>query len=393
VKATCNAGELAAALGWAARYATRKPASSTMTLAGVLIEASGGGLTCSTFDYETAARATVSAGVGEPGRVLVSASLVAELASRLPAADVELSADGAGLALACGPVAMWLPGMAAEDYPALPALPDHLGTVDAAAFATALARVTPAASRDATLPVLTTVAVTPGAGLELTATDRYRAARVVLDWQPTAAGLAWSGGYLLPPAADLADLAKTASGAVSLHGGPGAAESSTLVGVAWAGRQATVRHVDGEFTPSAKLAAFLDPPRAFTATVGRAELEEALGRAAPVANTGHKAAHLVSLTFGEVLGIGVDVRDRGRVSDHVEVDYGDAQAPELTFSFNIAYLRDALAGCGTERVAICGRDATPGTSMADKPIAERPAAVVAVGDDTYRHVVMPVRPT
>ena len=59
-------------------------------LSGVLIEATDAGLTLSSVDYEVSAQTEIAAEVDEPGRVLVSGRLLAEIASRLPNAPVPL---------------------------------------------------------------------------------------------------------------------------------------------------------------------------------------------------------------------------------------------------------------------------------------------------------------
>ena len=51
-------------------------------LSGVLIEATEGSLVLSSFDYEVSARTEIAAQVDEPGRVLVSGRLLADIASR-----------------------------------------------------------------------------------------------------------------------------------------------------------------------------------------------------------------------------------------------------------------------------------------------------------------------
>ena len=60
-------------------------------LSGVLIETSETGLTLSAFDYEVSAQTTIVADVEEAGRILVSGRLLADIASRLPAAPVQFS--------------------------------------------------------------------------------------------------------------------------------------------------------------------------------------------------------------------------------------------------------------------------------------------------------------
>ena len=68
-----------------------------------------------------------------------------------------MAAVGAHLELVCGSARFTLPTMPVEDYPTLPEMPSSAGTVDAAAFASAVAQVAIAAGRDETLPMMTDV--------------------------------------------------------------------------------------------------------------------------------------------------------------------------------------------------------------------------------------------
>ena len=58
-------------------------------LSGVLVRAENGAVTLSSFDYEVSAQTTIAADVTEEGTILVSGRLLADIASRLPAAPVE----------------------------------------------------------------------------------------------------------------------------------------------------------------------------------------------------------------------------------------------------------------------------------------------------------------
>ncbi|HEX3295584.1 MAG TPA: DNA polymerase III subunit beta, partial [Nocardioides sp.] len=82
---------LADAVAWAARSLPVRP--SVPVLSGLLIEASDDGLVLSTFDYETSARATLSAEVSDEGKALVSGRLLSDICRSLPAKPVEMTLD------------------------------------------------------------------------------------------------------------------------------------------------------------------------------------------------------------------------------------------------------------------------------------------------------------
>ena len=158
------------AVAWAARSLPVRPSSPV--LAGLLIEASDAGLTLSTFDYETSARATLTAEVNDEGRALVSGRLLADICRSLPAKPVELTLDGPRVSLTCGSARFSLQTMPVADYPTLPEMPSATGTVSSADFAHAVSQAVTAAGRDDMLPVLTGVRIEiDGSTMALLATD------------------------------------------------------------------------------------------------------------------------------------------------------------------------------------------------------------------------------
>jgi len=195
---------LAEAVGWASRALPARPVIPV--LSGLLLQAADG-LTLSCFDYEVSARIEVDAEIAEPGTVLVPGRLLAEITRSLPSLPVEFADDPEGVSLTCGSASFTLVTLPVEEYPELPELPHTAGTVDGGVLAAAISQVTPAASRDDTLPLLTGVNIeVDGETMTLAATDRYRLAVRELPWTPVRAGHA--GEYLVP-ARTLADAART----------------------------------------------------------------------------------------------------------------------------------------------------------------------------------------
>ena len=136
-----------------------------------------GFLILSCFDYEVSARVRIRAEVAEPGTFLVPGRLLVEIVRSLPQHPVEFGDDPDGVSVACGDAAFMLTPLPLAEYPELPELPQLAGTADGDALAAAIGQVTPAASRDDTLPMLTAVNVElDGTTMTLAATDRYRMA-------------------------------------------------------------------------------------------------------------------------------------------------------------------------------------------------------------------------
>jgi len=186
MKFTVGREALEEAVAWVARALPARPV--VPVLGGMLLRASGDWLTLSCFDYEVSARMRVPADVTEPGSFLVPGRLLVEIVRSLPGYPVEFGDDPDGVFLACGEAAYSLAVVEAADYPELPDLPEVAGTADGGTLALAIGQVTPAASKDDTLPMLTAVNVElDGATMTLAATDRYRLAVRDLDWAPAPA--------------------------------------------------------------------------------------------------------------------------------------------------------------------------------------------------------------
>ena len=177
-------------------------------LSGVLIEASADGLVLSSFDYEVSARTEISAQVEEPGRVLVSGRLLADIASRLPNAPVKFSTEDGRITVACGSGHFTLLSMPVEEYPTLPQISDQSGSLDAEEFAAAISQVAVAASRDDVTPVITGVQLEVTAStISLVATDRYRVAVREIPWDSSGSGI--TEATALVPARTLSEIGKT----------------------------------------------------------------------------------------------------------------------------------------------------------------------------------------
>ena len=157
-------------------------------LSGVLLEAARSDdgqtvLTLSSFDYEVSAQTEITADIEAPGRVLVSGRLLAEIASRLPHAPVVFSTEESRITVSCGSAHFTLLSMPVEEYPTLPQIGETSGSLDAEAFAKAVAQVAVAASRDDVTPVITGVQLEVSrTSLSLVATDRYRVAVREIEW-------------------------------------------------------------------------------------------------------------------------------------------------------------------------------------------------------------------
>ena len=173
----------AQAVTWVARTLPSRPALPV--LAGIKIDATDGTLRLSAFDNETSARATIDAEVEEQGTIIVSGKLLADIVNSLPAATVNVFIDGNRVIVKAGSAKFQLHSMPVTDYPNLPPIPARGGQIDAAEIAKAVQQVAVAASKDDTIPLLTSVRlVITGGDVKLLSTDRYRLTKGNTEWTP-----------------------------------------------------------------------------------------------------------------------------------------------------------------------------------------------------------------
>jgi DNA polymerase-3 subunit beta len=355
-------------------------------LAGVLLTGSDDGLTISGFDYEVSAEVQVAAEIASPGSVLVSGRLLSDITRALPAKPVDVSVEGTRASLICGSARFSLPTMAVEDYPALPALPEDTGVISSELFAEAIGQVAVAAGRDDTLPMLTGIRVEiSGEKVVLAATDRFRLAVRELTWSTESADIE---AAVLVPAKTLAEAAKAGADGSDVHlslGAGSAVGKEGLLGIRSDGKRSTTRLLDAEFP---KFRQLLPTEHTAVATIGVAELTEAIKRVALVADRGAQ----VRMEFADdVLRLAAGADDVGRAEEDLPVAFsGDP----LTIAFNPTYLTDGLGSLHSERVTF--GFTTPSRPAVLRPAGEDYGSVGASGpfpaaQTDYVYLLMPVR--
>lgn len=364
---------LADAVTWTARSLPQRPPAPV--LSGVLIKSDDdSSISLSTFDYEVSARATVAAEVGEAGTILVSGKLLAEISRALPNKPVEITTEGTKASVVCGSSRFTLLTMPVEEYPALPEFPTVIGSIDSEEFTHAVAQVSIAASKDDTLPLLTTVRVeVDGDKITLLATDRYRLALREITWQPSTPGFEAAA---LVRARTLSDSAKSFSSAgkveIALQTGAG----MNRIGFVSGGRVTTSQLEDGEYPHVRRL--FPDST-SIQAVVDTAALIDATKRVALVAERNNPIR--LSFTQGQVV-LDAGQGDDAQASEILEAELtGD----DISVAFNPHYLLDGLAALGTPFVRM-------GFTHPNKPVE----FVGLRGEDgesvdNYRYLLVPIR--
>jgi DNA polymerase-3 subunit beta len=376
--------DFADAVAWVARNLPTRP--TVPVLAGVLLTGSDDGLKISGFDYEVSAEVQVAAEIASPGSVLVSGRLLSDITRALPAKPVDVAVEGTRVSLTCGSARFSLPTMAVEDYPTLPTLPEDTGVISSELFAEAIGQVAVAAGRDDTLPMLTGIRVEiSGEKVVLAATDRFRLAVRELIWSTESADIE---AAVLVPAKTLAEAAKAGADGVDVHlslGAGSAVGKEGLLGIRSEGKRSTTRLLDAEFP---KFRQLLPAEHTAMATVGVAELSEAIKRVALVADRGAQ----VRMEFADdVLRLSAGADDVGRAEEDLPVAFsGDP----LTIAFNPTYLTDGLSSLHSERVTF--GFTTPSRPAVLRPAGEDDGSVGSTGpfpaaQTDYVYLLMPVR--
>ncbi|MEU6161756.1 DNA polymerase III subunit beta [Streptomyces sp. NPDC047130] len=373
---TIERSALAEAVACAARSLPAR--SAVPVLGGLLLDARTGRLRVSGFDHEAFAETGAPADTAAEGRVLVLGRRLADICKVLPEGRVACALEGSRFTVEGGGTRFGLSTLPLEEYPALPALPEIRGQVDAAEFAVAVGQVVVAAGRDDSLPVLTGVRLRAhGDRLTLSASDRYRYAVRSLPWKPEPDAAADDLEAVLP-GRRLTDLARAAARSGTLRPGLNAGGGSGLVSFEAAGLRSALRLPEGRLPRSDKLFALDDPS---VALVERGPLGEAVRRVGVVAEP-NSPIRLDFSADGRLLlqaGYEDDVASQ-------RIPAALTGAPEVSVAFNPQYLLDALQTFTSDRIRfeLLG----PGQRVL---LSGVPGDEDASREVTHRHLLMSVR--
>ncbi|GAA4346896.1 DNA polymerase III subunit beta [Microbacterium rhizosphaerae] len=349
-------------------------------LAGVLIEAGDDGLSLSAFDYEASARTTIEATVDEPGTILVHGRLLADIASKLPNAPIQIAVDeDGGIVLTCGSARFTLSAMPVQEYPAIPEVSGESGLVRAEDFGTSISQVAFAASRDDVTPVLTGVQLeVSGTHLSLVATDRYRVALRQIPWD---GGRAASDDTTtaLVPARTLTEVGKTFA-----HGGDiSIAFSGTgdreIIAFSSGDRTVTSLLIKGNFPPVRRL--FPEQTDHY-AVVNTGDLMEAVRRVSLVLD---RSAPLRFTFTTEGVSMDASGTEQARASESVDATL---TGEEVTLGLNPQYLLEALGAVRSEFTRITFTSSENQNKLSPVLITPQ-TSIEKGGEDSFKYLLQP----
>lgn len=356
------------------------PARTTLPiLSGVLIETTEGGLKLSSFDYEVSAQTEIDASVDEPGRILVSGRLLAEIANRLPNAPVEFSVTEGKISVVCGPAKFTLLSMPVDEYPTLPTIPEQTGVLPGDAFAAAISQVAVAASRDDVTPVITGVQLEVVENtVTMVATDRYRVAVRGIDWESQ--GTVGSDPVTaLVPAKTLQEVGKTFGHAATIAVSISSTDDREIIAFKADRKTVTSLLIKGNFPPVKRL--FPDVVNDY-AVMNTAELIEAVRRVSLVLE--REAA--LRFTFSpDGLTLEAIGSEQAQASESIDAHLAGG---DMVVSLKPQFLLDGLGAVHSEFVRIS-------FTRTENPNKPGPVLITSqtskdqAGSDSYKYLLQP----
>ncbi|HYZ19981.1 MAG TPA: DNA polymerase III subunit beta [Gaiellaceae bacterium] len=354
--------ELVSALAAVSRAVSTR--STVQVLSGILIRADDGRVELAATDMELSLRLPLEADVEGGGAVVVPGRLLVDLARLLPEGDVTLEQkpEEAVLEVTGGSSTSRLHTYSAEDFPKLP---DVQGAdtfiVDRAAFQATVARVSRAASRDESRPVLTGILVRfEGGRLVMAATDSYRLSVKETELEGDAPEL-----EAIVPARALGELARLAADADELR--IGVHENHVLfnAGDVWL----TSRRIDGQFPNYKQLI-----PETFEHEVvlPRDEFLDVVRRTSVMAQ--RNSPLRLRFANGEVT-VSAQTQDVGEARETLPVAFS---GEELEIGFNPEFLRDGVESVESDEVKL-------------KLISPLRPGLIRADDEDFSYLIMPIR--
>jgi DNA polymerase III subunit beta len=348
-------------------------------LSGILIQANTDGLVLSSFDYEVSSQTEIQADVEEPGTVLVSGRLLAEIAGRLPNAPVRVTTEESRISVTCGSASFTLLSMPVEEYPSIPEIGMESGVVPAEEFATAVAQVAVAASRDDVTPVITGVQLEVRENhLSLVATDRYRVAVREIDWD--GGGVASEDTVTaLVPARTLQEIGKTFGHSGTISVAITSRDDRELIAFSADRKTVTSLLIKGNFPPVRRL--FPDTVENY-AVMNTADLIEATRRVALVLEREAALRYSFSADGLTLEAIGSEQAQASETIDAI------LTGEDTVVSLKPQFLLDGLGAVHSEFVRIS-------FTKTENPNKPGPVLITSqssreqAGADTYRYLLQP----
>jgi DNA polymerase-3 subunit beta len=363
MKVVCSKDELVSALSVVSRAVSTR--STVQVLSGILVQGEGDRLELAATDMELSLRLSLDGQIEGGGAVVVPGRLLVDLARLLPEGEVTLEhrAEEGALQVISGSSVSRLQTYSAEDFPKLPdAASAQTFPVDRAAFLGTIAKVSRAASRDESRPVLTGILVRFEAGkLIMAATDSYRLSVKETDLS----GAPSEELEAIVPARALGELSRIAHDADELQ--VGVQENHVVFGAD--GVWLTSRRIDGQFPNHKQLI-----PETFEHEVvlPREEFLDVVRRTSVMAQ--RNSPLRLRFAEGEVT-VSAQTQDVGEARETLPVGFS---GEELEIGFNPDFLREGVESVDTDEVQL-------------RLISPLRPGLIRSDEEDFSYLIMPIR--
>ena len=366
MKISAPRDDLAEILGIVTRGVSTR--ASVQILGGIKLSASSGELELSSTDMEISIRARMPCEIEEDGATVVPGRLLVDIVRLLPVGEVELEyrSDNGLVHVRSTSAAYSLHTYSLEDFPRLPEVSSEtFFNVDRSGFLATVARVSRAASRDESRPVLTGILVRFEDGkVVMAATDSYR---LSVKMTPLQGGPGEELEAIVPARAltELGRISASAEGENNI----GIAVQDNQVAFEAQGVWLTARRIDGQFPNYKQLL-----PEAFEEDVQlpRQEFLDVVRRASVMVQ--RNSPLRLAFEEGQVT-VSAQTQDVGEVRESIPVGFtGDP----LEIGFNAEFLRDGLESVESDTVIL----------KLISPL--RPGLMQGELDD-FQYLIMPIR--
>jgi DNA polymerase III subunit beta len=363
MKVVCSKEELVSALSVVSRAVSTR--SAVQVLSGILIQGEGDRLELAATDMELSLRLSLEGQVDGSGGVVVPGRLLVDLARLLPEGEVTLEhkPEEGAFQVTSGASVSRLHTYSAEDFPRLPdAAAAQTFSVDRPAFLDTIAKVSRAASRDESRPVLTGILVRfEGGRLVMAATDSYRLSVKETDLE----GAEGQELEAIVPARALGELARIAQDSDELR--IGVLENHVVFGAD--GIWLTTRRIDGQFPNHQQLI-----PETFEheVTLPREEFLDVVRRTSVMAQ--RNSPLRLRFAEGEVT-VSAQTQDVGEARETLPVGFS---GEELEIGFNPEFLRDGIESVETDDVQL-------------RLISPLRPGLIRSDEEDFSYLIMPIR--
>jgi DNA polymerase-3 subunit beta len=372
MKLTVSQQQLAHGLGIVSRAVS--PRSTLPVLSNILLATDEGRLRLSATNLELGITCWIGAQIEENGSITIPARMLGDLVTTLPDDKVELTLNTRtqSLNVHCGTSNFNIKGIDAQEFPPMPA-PDLTSGVElnVADFKDMIRQVSFAASTDEARPVLQGVMMSISDNeITLAATDGFRISVRTASLSNSIS----SPVKVNIPARSLSELAR-----IAMDG------EDRLIMVVPGGRGQVIFHLkDVELVSQLIEGNFPDYhaiiPRNFKtrSVLSTSEFLKACKQAEIIAREGNNVIRLNIQPHENAPGV-VELSSQSEEmgSGQVVVDAA-IEGPELLIAFNVKYLSEVL-----------GVINTPNTVL-ETNANNTPGLISPVGDQTFKHVIMPM---